>query len=229
MEDKNLDMLFNLNSKVKNILQSLSSLSDNEIRKAYFIMFSSQIIVNYLNYNINIRFSETNRKEFLELFNSDIKQIHNYSYNISKFISENILSTALFQTELIFRFYYSKLTNGGPSTERNLFKIVSVLYDDIENKWSKDECKLIVLLWTLRNTIHTGGIYFEKPNGRKIPYKNKEYDFVYGKNPKFLIENEGLLIDLISDLLDAINILFDNEKIKNLGFIEHPFYDGLEI
>lgn len=68
MEDKNLEMLFNLNEKAKNILQSLSSLSERDIRKVYFNMFSSQVIINYLNYKINVRFSETNRDEFLYFF-----------------------------------------------------------------------------------------------------------------------------------------------------------------
>lgn len=158
MEDKNLEMLFNLNEKAKNILQSLSSLSEKDIRKVYFNMFSSQVIINYLNYKINVRFSETNRDEFLDFFKSNLNQVHNYTYNVTQFIGENILSTALFQTELVFRFYHSKFTNEIPSKEKNLFKIVSFLYDDIENNWKKEECNLIVLLWTLRNTIHTGGV-----------------------------------------------------------------------
>ncbi|MCU4188423.1 hypothetical protein M9Q43_04495 [Flavobacterium sp. HXWNR29] len=229
MEDKNLEMLFNLNEKAKNILQSLSSLSERDIRKVYFNMFSSQVIINYLNYKINVRFSETNRDEFLDFFKSDLNQVHNYTYNITQFIGENILSTALFQTELVFRFYYSKFTNESPSKERNLFKIVSFLYDDIQNNWKKDECNLIVLLWTLRNTIHTGGLYFENINGRKLNYKNQEYIFEYGKNPKFLIEQEGIIIELISDLFDALNSLFKSEKIQKLEFIEHPVYSALEI
>lgn len=224
--NKNLVLLFNLTSKVNEILQSLISSNDTDMRKTYFKILSSQIVTNYLNYEVNIIFSEKNRKEFLELFNFDINQIHNYSYNISKFISENLLCSALFQSELIFRFYYSKFKNVSLSKERKIFKIVSFLYEDIENNWSKDECKLIVLLWTIRNTIHTGGIYFENPNGRKIEYKNHEYNFEYGKHLKFLIENDGLLIELISDLLSALNTLFTNEKIKGLGFMEHPIHQA---
>lgn len=228
MEDKNLEILYNLNEKTKTILKSLSSLNERDIRKVYFNMFSSQVIINYLNYKINVRFSETNRDEFLDFFKSDLNQIHNYTYNITQFTGENILSTALFQTELIFRFYYSKFTSESPSKERNLFKIVSTLFEDIENNWAKEECKLIVLLWTLRNTIHTGGIYFENINGRKLNYKGQEYIFEYGKNPKFISEKEGLIIELVSDLFDALNLLFTSERIKDLGFVEHPIYSALE-
>lgn len=227
MEDKNLKILYNLNEKTKTILKSLYFLNDKDIRKVYFNMFSSQIINNYLNYKINVRFSETNKDEFLELFKSDLNQIDNYAYNITQFVAENILSTALFQTELIFRFYYSKLTNESPSEVKNLFKIVANLYEDVENNWKKEECNLIVLLWTLRNTIHTGGIYFENINGRKLYYKNQKYIFEYGKYPKFLSENDGLIFELISELFDALNLLFTSEKITNLEFIEHPIYSAL--
>ncbi|MFK7031147.1 hypothetical protein [Flavobacterium oreochromis] len=77
----------------------------------------------------------------------------------------------------------------------------------------------------MRNTIHTGGIYFVKEEGRKIEYKGKEYVFEYGKSPEFLKDNFSL--SLISDIIDVLKNLFERQNIIDLGYIEHPSYFAL--
>lgn len=224
--ENGLELLYDLYLKSKKSVSFFEGLPEKDIRRKHMELFKSQITITYLNLKINIRFSETNQEEFKDLFNSNIQQTHNYTHNLIQNLIQNLIDTSLFQTELVLRYYYSKLNNITPGKEKSLFKIIANLFDDTENKWEKEETKFLVLFWTLRNTIHTGGIYFDKKDGRKLPYKNKEYIFEYGKSPEFLKNNYYL--NLIADLIDTLKILFESDKIKELGYLEHPNYYALE-
>jgi len=219
-------LLYDLCIKAKLKVENFNHLPEKDIRRKHIELFQSIITVAYINFEINVRFSETNREEFLKLFNDDVTQAQNYSFNITQNLNQNLIDTILFQTELIFRYYYSKIYNVTPGSENNIFKIIATIFDDTENNWQKEECKFLVLFWTLRNTIHTGGIYFVKEEGRKIDYKDQEYIFEYGKSPEFLKDNFS--ISLISDILDVLKTLFESKKIIELGYFEHPSYYALE-
>ncbi len=112
-----------------------------------------------------------------------------------------------------------------PGGESNLHKVFSNLFDDTENNEQKEETKLLILIWKLRNTIHTSGIYLDKPEGFRVKYKGQEYIFEYGKSPTFL--KDGFLMELLSALIDALDILFTKQKIKGIGSVEHPSYYAL--
>ncbi len=117
------------------------------------------------------------------------------------------------------------MTGENPTKEGNINKIIATLFEDVENNWQKEESKLLVLFWTMRNTIHTGGIYYKKPEGYSVTYKEKEYKFEFEKSFQFLDDNH--ILDLLSDFLDSISYLFKSEKITDLGDIEHPSYFAL--
>ncbi len=220
-----LAALEQLHAKTIAILHEYDNLPEKDIRRNHFEIISSQVAVSLINLKINMRFAETNKDEFEGFFNADPKQIDNYIHNFTQTLSESIIDTVLFQTELVFRYYYAQLTGKTPGEERSLHKIVATLYQDTENVWAKDEAKFVILFWTLRNTIHTGGIYFHKTAGLTINYKGKDYKFEYGKAPEFL--KEGHSLTMVEQLLDSLNILFKSDLIKNLGSIDHPSYDAL--
>lgn len=220
-----LTALEELHAKTIDILQEFDDLPEKDIRKKHLEIISSQVAVALVNLRINIKFADTSKQDFENLFNSDQQQIGNYIHNFIQTLNEGIIETALFQTELIFRFYYAQLNGTTLAEKESIPRMTAVLFQDTENNWAKNEAALIPLFWTLRNTIHTGGIYFDKAAGRSITYKAKEYKFEYGKAPEFL--KEGHSITMVSDLLDSIRYLFKSDLIKNLGSFEHPSYHAL--
>lgn len=220
-----LEALDKLYHKSLDVLSQFDNLPEKDIRRKHFEILSSQILVSLVNLRINLRFSETSREEFESHFNNDRQQAENYIYNIIQAMQDNIADVALFQTELAFRFLYSKISGTHVGEEKNLYKIFATLYSDTENNWKKDETTLIVLLWNLRNTVHTGGIYFHKPEGYSVSYKGKEYKFEYGKAPEFL--KDGHFMDLVSDLFDSLKYAFSNEPIKSVASFDHPSYYAL--
>lgn len=220
-----LTALETLHAKTVDLLKEFEDLPEKDIRKKHLEIISSQVAVALVNLKINLQFSETSQKEFEEFFNSDTEQALNYIHNFVQTINESIIETALFQSELVFRFYYSKLNGTTLAEKPTIPKMASVLFDDTENNWKKNEAALIPLFWTWRNTIHTGGIYFDKVDGRIINYKGSDYKFEYGKAPEFI--KGGQPISMVSDLLDAIAYLFRSDKIKNLGTFDHPSYYAL--
>lgn len=223
--DNGLTDLEKLQAKSIDLVKLFADLPEKDIRKKHLEILSTQISVSLINLKINYRFSETNKEEFEKLLDSKPENIDNYIFHFKQNIIESIIDAALFQTELIFRFYYGKLTGKTPGEERSLHKIIAILFDDVENNWSKKEAQFMILFWTLRNTIHTGGIYFHKPEGITIKYNGQDYKFEYGKAPEFL--KEGYSLTLVSDLLDYTKLLFDSELIKNLGSYDHPSYEAL--
>lgn len=214
-----------LHAKAIDLLHEFSGLPEKDIRKKHLEIISSQVAVALVNLRINMKFAETCKDEFEGFFNADPQQIDNYIHNFIQTLGESIIDTSLFQTELIFRYYYSKLTGKTPGYERSLHKIVAVIYQDTENAWTKEEAKLVILFWTLRNTIHTGGIYFHKTAGLTLQYNGKDYKFEYGKAPDFL--KDGYSLIMVSDLLDSLRCLFNNDLIKDLGSFDHPSYHAL--
>lgn len=222
-----LDILYDLYKKANEYAILFSDLPEKDIRRKHMEIFQSQITITYINLKINVQFIESSEQNFLEIFSHDKSKAHSYCNNLLQNLKQNLIDSFLFQTELVFRYYYSKLKdNIPPGKEKNINKIFATLYDDIENNWQKDETNFLVLFWTLRNTIHTGGIYFLKNERRSLTYKKDEYIFEYGKSPDFLKNN--FTVTLISDLMETLKILFESEKIKNLGYIEHPTYFALE-
>ena len=215
--------LFDLHKKSHLILKGFSDLDEKDIRKTHLEILASQITICLINFEVNVGFAKNHPDELSKHFNFDESAKENYLYNLIQNLRENIIEAALFQSELIFRFYYSKIT-GITTKEKNINKIFATLFSDVENNWQKEECKLLVLMWTLRNTIHTGGIYSDKPT-YQLTYKGQQYNFESWKAPEFL--NGNVSLELVSDLLDSLKVLFDSQTITDLGYIEHPNYFAL--
>lgn len=220
-----LEDLENLHAKASNIGSQFAHWGSKDIRKVYFETIEGQVAVCITNIRINMRFAELNNAEFMTLFNDDQRQADNYIFQIRQNMAEAIMDAALFQSELVFRFLYYKITGELPGKEKNLFKIIARIFNDVENNWVKDECKQIVLMWTLRNTIHTGGIYFVKTEGYSLNYKGSEYKFEFGKAPEFI--KDGYSMTMVYDLIDSLKALFDTQQIKDLGPMDHPNFAAL--
>ncbi len=176
---------------------------------------------------VNLDFAQKLKADFEAIFENDDEQMEYYAYWHNHSLINNLFSTFIFQTELLFRVYQSILSGGTPTPggEKNLHKIFSNLFDDTQNNEQKDETRLLILIWKLRNTIHTSGIYLDKQEGLPVKYKGQDHVFEYGKAPAFL--NDGFLMVLLSDLIDALDLFFENQKIKDIGFVEHPSYYAL--
>ncbi len=220
-----LEKIEQLQSEIIGILPNFQHLQESDIRRKHIELLYSQTTVSLLNLKINIRFDELNPQEFLVFFDNDQNQAENYIHNLVQNINESIIETAIFQTELVLRYLYSVHVGQDVGEEKNFYKIISTMYSDTENNWQKEDCKLIILVWTLRNTIHTGGIYFQKKEGLNLTYKGVDYNFEYGKAPEFL--KEGHFIELISDLIHSINYAFTNDPIKSIQHYPHPAYLAL--
>jgi hypothetical protein len=207
------------------IFQKLTKLPDRDIKRKHIEAISSQIATSLITLKICNKYTESNKAEFEKLFNNNYTLIDNYIHTFKQSIVEAILDTALFQTELVLRVLYSKLTCQNPTKERNINKIIAELFEDIQNNWQKDETKVLVLFWTIRNTIHTGGIYYRNNEGYKLTYKDYNYHFEYGKSLQFLEDIH--ILDLFTDFLSSLDYLFNSEKVIELGYIEHPSYYAL--
>jgi hypothetical protein len=225
MEKNLFTRLEELHGKSMDLVHKYEGLPDKDIKRKHIEAMSSQIATSLISLKVGFRFTETNKEEFEKLFNGDNKQIENYIHTFKQSIIEAILDTALFQTELVLRILYSKLTGENPSQEGNIQKIIATLFEDVQNNWQKEEAKLFVLFWTMRNTIHTGGIYYKNPNGYSVTYKGKEYKFEFMKAFGFLADSH--IMDLLSDFLDSLDYLFSSKIITDLGDIEHPSYHAL--
>ena len=225
MEDFS-SLLSRLYQKSQETADNFIDLQEKDIRRKHLEILASEILVGDFSLKINMHISTQHAQEFKNIFHSEEQLMENYAHFFIQNINENIFGTSIFQTELVFRYFYSKLNGVTPGKEKKIFKIFANLFDDTENNWQKDECKLLVLIWTLRNTIHTGGIYLMKEEGCVLTYKGKEYKFEYGKAPNFL--KDGLALELVFNLFDSIKMLFQSNKIKALGYFEHPSYLALK-
>ncbi len=220
-----IQTLENLYKKATQTLKPYEDLPEKEIKRKHLEILASEITGSMINLKINKRFSETNEKEFAAFFNNDKGLIDNYAHIIIQHSAESIVNAALFQTELVFRTFYAKLTGKTPGEERSLHTIIALIYEDKNNAWAKEEAKLIILIWTLRNTIHTGGIYLHKLSGYTLTYKGVTYNFEFGKTPEML--RNGNYFDLLVDLFDSLDYLFKSNLIQRLGNINHPSYLAL--
>lgn len=227
MEDNIFSKFRELHKKSMELYSQYNHLSEKDIKRAHLGALSSQITVSALTLDICYEYCKNHSEEFSKHFKGDTKLIDNYIHNLIQSNVESVLDSVLFQTELVLRILYSKLTNGNPSEEKNINKIISKLYEDTENNWKKDEAKIIVLFWTIRNMIHTGGIYFKKVEGHEVEYKGKIYKFEHQKSIEFLSEKLHLF-DLLFDVFDSLDYLFDSVIIKSIGFVEHPSFKALE-
>jgi hypothetical protein len=219
-----LDTLHEIYDKVEGLLIHYNNLPERDIRRVYFEILRTQIAVCERSLRINMDYANKNKKDFEALLTTE-KQREDYVHHFLQNTAEAIFDTALFQTELLFRVLYSKLTGQHVGQEKNLHKVIAVLCEDTENNWKKEESRLLLLIQSVRNTIHTGGIYFHDPNGTTLTYKAVEYKFEYGKGPAFI--KEGFSFFLISELVDIIHMIFQTQKIINLGSWEHPNFAAL--
>lgn len=219
--------LGDLYSKLLPIIDKYKSLGEKDIRLKHLQILAGEVLFGLYSIKVNEDLAEKHTDEFNKIFEGDKEQIENYAYWHNHNINNNLFGAFIFQTELLFRVLQSTLSGGTPTPggEKNLHKIFSNLLDDVENNEQKEETKLLILMWKLRNTIHTSGIYLDKTEGFSVKYKGQDYTFEYAKAPEFL--KDGFLMELLFDLIDTIDLLFAKQKIIDLGFIEHPSYLAL--
>ena len=227
----NTDFPAQLDSLYFQLLEKIDkykSLNERDIRLKQLQILAAEVLFGLYSLRVHIDFAEKLKEDFAIIFDNDEKQIKNYGLAHTHNINNNLFITFIFQSELIFRVLQSMLNAEGhtPGAEKNLHRVFSNLLDDIENNEQKEETKLLILLWKLRNTIHTGGIYLDKPSGCKLRYNNIDFIFEYGKSPAFL--KDGFLMELLSELINVLEKIFDKDKISDIGFIEHPSYAALD-
>lgn len=142
-------------------------------------------------------------------------------YHLSQNGLESIVEASLFQAELVFRALNTKLTGHPVYDGSTIPQLVAKLFGEIEPNWTKEESRLIMLLFTgFRNTIHTGRIYFKNMTGITKQYGGHNYQFTYGQPPTL---PPGItLLDLGSDLMDVMKSLFDSELIEAIGPLAPP-------
>ena len=217
-----------LYSQLLKKVEKYKALDEKDIRLKHLQILAAEVLFGLYSLKINTDFAEKLSADFANIFDNDKEQIENYAYWHNHNINNNLFGTFIFQSELLFRVYQSILNGGTPTPggEKNLHKIFSSLLDDVENNEQKEETKLLLLVWKLRNTIHTSGIYLDKPEGFSVKYKGQVYVFEYGKAPAFL--KDGFLMDLLSDLIEVLEIIFDKQKIIDIGLVEHPSYLALD-
>lgn len=224
MEKDLLDELTQLYNILLQVIGHYKYLQEKDIRLIHFQFLANEVLFSRYTLQVHMLFQENSPQGLSEIFGGDKQQLKNYAHKHSQNINNNLFSSFVFQTELLLRIYYSKIEGKQvtPGSEGSIEKIIKFIYDDTNNNKTSEEADLLILIWKLRNTIHTGGIYFQDPKGLKVPYKGEKYTFDYGKKASFL--NNGFLFEILSNMIDALDLLFKKEKIINLGFIEHPTY-----
>ncbi|QHV99310.1 hypothetical protein [Spirosoma endbachense] len=220
------DIVEQLFTKAQAHKESYNTFSDRDIRTSFFGTMVNQCATVHINLTINERYIEEGSKACRTLFANDQGRVDNYKHHFTQNCRELIVEAALFQSELVFRTLSANLTGNDIYDGSTLPQLVSRLFVDTENNWQKEESKLVILLSTIRNTIHTGGVYFKKTAGDTKDFKGNNYTFTYGKPPTF---SEGItILDLVSEFFDAMKVLFDSPNIASIGPLEHPNYHAIE-
>lgn len=219
-----IDQVEQLYAKAQAHKDSYNAFSDRDIRTSFFGIMVNQCGVVHLNLTINEQYLTGGSQASFDLFNGDQGRVDDYIYSLNQNANELIVEASLFQSELVFRTLNAALT-GHEISDGKIPDLLVELFEDIKDHWTKEECKLFMLLSPIRNTIHTGGIYFNRRAGVTRVFKGDTYTFTYGKSP---IYPAGItILDLVSELLDAMKVLFDSAKIAAIGPLEHPSYPAL--
>lgn len=205
--------------------RSYNTFSERDIRTSFFSIMVNQCATAHINLIVNQRYLEEGSQACRDLFDNDQSRIENYIHHFTQNIVEAIVDAVLFQSELVFRTLSATLTGKDIYDGSSIPQLIAKLFDDTENNWTKEESKLVLLLSTIRNTIHTGGVYFRNAAGETKVFKGDSYTFTYGKPPAL---PAGItILDLVSEMLDAMKLLFDGAKITAIGPLEHPNYQAL--
>jgi hypothetical protein len=220
-----IPLIEELYDKAGKHLSTYTGYSNRDIRNTFFQNIINQCGTSHINLTINDRYISPGSAGSLALFGNDPARIKNYNYHLEQNTAENIAEAALFQSELVYRALNANINGVTLYDKSTMPQLIAGLFNDTENAWTKDESKLIMLLSAIRNTIHTGGIYSRKTTGETIVYKGNTYTFTHGKAS---IYPAGFsILHLISELLDAIKVLFDGPIVTKVGALEHPNYYAL--
>lgn len=209
-----------LHAKSLEAMAKFKNLPSDNIKRNLLEMIQSQVARVEIATRVHARFIDEHRNEFYSYFGDDNSMVQNYFYGHTKDVVDNIATTIFFQTELVFRAIYANNKAQKIGEEGNFHKIIAHIFSDTENNWKKNESKLTILLWKLRNINHGGGIYFDGNKEPELEYLGKKYKFEYGKIPNFQ-PNE--LFPFFIDFIDAIVFAFENEPSLSTD-IPHPFY-----
>jgi hypothetical protein len=124
--------LSTLHKKSWEVLKNFSSLPQRDYKKAYLEIVVSQINTSFINLKVNLEFSEQHPESFSAFFDNNPTIQENYFYSLQQNIRENIVDTLLFQTELLLRLMYAKITLSDVK-QTNMNNIFAKLFDDVEN------------------------------------------------------------------------------------------------
>ncbi len=98
-----LDELY---SSLLKLFEKYKSLDEKDIRIKHIQILAAEVLYGLYSLKINLDFSEKLKADFETIFENDKEQIENYAYWHNHSINNNLFSTFIFQTELLFRVVY---------------------------------------------------------------------------------------------------------------------------
>jgi hypothetical protein len=196
-----IERLKTLYKKVEDSLKQLNGMDERDAGRAYFTVLRNEVAGCIMELKVNAAFATKHTAEFEQVLGNR-EFVGNYLSTFIQHVNETVVGTFIFQTELLFRTYKSTL-NGTSPADQNMHQIFALLFDDVQGSWQKEESNLFVLIWAIRNTIHTAGIYFGRENGRILRYNEIDFRLENGRPPDLSPVQDwyGLLLPLVDAVL----------------------------
>lgn len=165
---------------------------------------------------------ETNNN-FVKFCNDRINNIFNYilsDFFLSYFFEfETRIRNILRSLQIVKNKEKNTVFNGN----ENITKVFNCLFQDFL-MFEKKEFEIAIFFSAVRNSIHNSGIFFSpKDEDLQVDYRDKTYNFAYGKPVNFLsLELKKIMM---LDLLDLFSKIINNPKIKKIELIKDPVAD----
>jgi hypothetical protein len=152
-----------------------------------------------------------NQKYFLASSNSDYEQIANQYVN---HIRDSFFLNVLVNVEHGLRIFGE---NCAPQIiDEKIWKVRKQIIEKFE--LDVEYNKLFEIVFTIRNSIHNGGLISKTTS--PITFKDKTFEFIEKKDTNTSLDNINFLF---TEVLEFLKSLFEHEKSKSISFIEHPY------
>jgi hypothetical protein len=199
-----IGQLKKLYKKVGDSLARLNEMEERDAGKAYFTVLRNEVAGCIMELEVNAAFLTKHTTEFEQVIGNR-EFVGAYLSTFMQHVNESVVDTFIFQTELLFRTYKSKI-NGIPTADQNMHQIFVLLFEDVKVNWQKEESNLVVLIWAMRNTIDTAGIYFGSESGRTLRYNGMDFRLENGLAPDLSPVRDwyGLLFPLVDVVLALV-------------------------
>lgn len=217
--DEQLKCLQQLYKQVEAALGQLNDRQERDLSRAYFTVLRNEVASCIIESRVHQEFIRRLPQEFEEVVGG-VGQVGNYLATFCQHLDEVAVGTFIFQTELLFRRYW--IANGG-APDAKIPSMLAFLFDDTENNWKKEESKLMMFIWKIRNTIHTGGIYFGADCTKE--YGGMQFQLKDGFPPD--ISPIGGWYGLLAPAVAAVLGMVLSDRICALGHVEHPNFKAV--